>query len=63
MKKIFIPRTLMKSHLCRHCSGAGRVMCPRCEGTGSISGSKCYYCQGERMTECNACKGTGRIDD
>jgi len=51
-------------HTCRHCKGSGRVLCPRCEGTGVLNKKEtCYYCQGERMVTCPACNGKGEVED
>ena len=51
------------SHRCKCCGGRGKVRCPRCEGDGTIQGSKCYYCQGEGEVKCKACDGKGEVED
>lgn len=53
---------------CLTCSGAGRVLCTECDGSGEPNlepqfmewideGTKCPYCEGHGFTICDVCEG------
>jgi DnaJ-class molecular chaperone len=52
---------------CGTCSGKGSTKCPKCHGTGRLSGglltssSQCKNCHGSGVTKCGACHGKGWI--